>query len=122
MLVMSVHKTPSATETRFDDPLANSMYLASICHDSPWSYEIVEREIIPYPAIRFQTDELDDERVYTVLVKPQYDLPTRTFHGYRVEAFHSQMVCDPEPLCTLETRPDAINVAADKMDELSNLV
>lgn len=95
------------------------MYLATICHDSPWSYEIIERDIVPYPAIRFETDELDDDRAYTVLVRPQYDLPTREMHGYRVEAFHSEMVCDPEPLCTFEPRPDAIDIAADKMDELA---
>jgi len=118
---MSANTTTSVTETRFDDPVANSAYLMSITHDSPWSYEIVERDIIPYPAIRFSTDELDDDRTYTVLVRPQYDLPTREFHGYRVEAFHSDMVCDPEPLCTFESRPDAIDIAVEKMDELAKL-
>ena len=77
--------------------------------------------IVPYPAIRFTTDELDEDRTYTVLVRPQYDLPTRTMHGYRVEAFHSDMVCDPDPLCTFEARPDAIDAAAGKMDELTEL-
>jgi len=118
---MSVEQTNSVTETNFDDPLANSMYIAAICHETKWTYEVLERDIVPYPAIRFTNEDLDDERTYTVLVRPQYDLLTKSFHGYRVEATHSQMVCDPDPLCKFETRPDAINVAADKMDELSNL-
>jgi len=121
MGAMSVNTTTSVTETRFDDPVANSAYLASICYDSPWSYEIIERDIVPYPAIRFTTDELDEDRTYTVLVRPQYNLPTREFHGYRVEVSHSDMVCDPDPLCTFEARPDAIDVAVDKMAELADL-
>lgn len=109
----------SSVTTTTDERIARGALIDATTQNEPWEASFSRHPMEPVETVTFSSDEVG-VLTHFVRIKPRYNAPTGTLHGFKVEKYHQGQEDATIVEAAAGTFEEALKEAKDCIDRLTH--